>query len=203
MDAQLQGLIDQIKEEGVAVARKESVRIVDEANAQAAQIREDARREADAMLVKAREESDRFRESSGKALEQAARNLVLGLRGEIEKTLQAAVRGKVGEALTPAALKDILVRLVGNWAQKGDTRLEVLLNEADRQQLEAIGFAALSAKMRSGVELKPTEGVRKGFMVGETGTGAYYDVTDEGITEVLSVYLNPRLRELLEKAVRK
>jgi len=199
----LQDLINQIKEEGVSEAKRESERLINDAVLKAKEIKARAEQEAEDILSGAREEAERFKKNSEKTLEQAGRNLILAVRSEIECIFDAVVKEKVGDTLSPNILKEIIVKLMENWQEieRGEKlNLEVLLNEKDKKQLQSLFTGALASKLKSGVEIKAASGVKKGFMIGEKGSNIYYDITDTGIAEALVEYLNPRLREIIENA---
>lgn len=80
MESQLQSLINKIKTDGVAEAEKEAQAVVTEAENKASRIAAEAKTKADEIVERAKQEAARTEEAGKKALEQAGRNLVLGLK---------------------------------------------------------------------------------------------------------------------------
>jgi V/A-type H+-transporting ATPase subunit E len=205
METQLQQFIAHIKEEGVGEARKEADRIISEAQTQAQRIVTDARAEADRIIARGKAEAETFRAAAEAALAQAARNTIISLRAEIIALFDRVVKEQASAALDPKTMRDLIVRIVEQWAkarQDGPAALEVLLNESDRAAMEDMLKHALGAKLRAGVELKGAARAQKGFFIGEKGGVVRYDVTDAGIASTLQEYLNPRLRAILDTAVK-
>ena len=60
MEAQLDSLIERLKNEGVDEAQKQSKTILDEANKQASKIIADAKAEKEAMLKQGKEETEKY-----------------------------------------------------------------------------------------------------------------------------------------------
>lgn len=205
MESQLQQFIAQIKEEGIGEARKEAERIIGEARAQAQRIVADAQAEAERTIARGKAEAETFRRAAEAAIQQAARNTIISLRTEIIALFDRVVKEQVSAVLEPKVVRDLIVRLVEQWAKSradGPVALEVLLSEADRAALEDQLKHALGAKLRAGVELKGAARAQKGFFIGEKDGVVRYDVTDAGIAAALQEYLNPRLRALLDAAVK-
>ncbi|MBN1621698.1 MAG: hypothetical protein JW871_03805 [Endomicrobiales bacterium] len=200
MESQLQELISQIKEEGVTKAKEESSKIIRQAEDKSAEIVSKAKKDAEETVKNAKKEVEKFQSSSEKALEQSARNIVLGLKNEITKVFDNLLKEKTAEVLSDSTIKEILIKFFDNWLKDGKTRdIEVLLNDKDKKNIEKLVTSALPAKMKHGVEFKPVKEIKKGFMIGLKGSNVYYDITDAGISEMLKEYLNPKLREILDK----
>ncbi len=201
MDIQLQELIETIKNEGIAEADRQAAEIVAEAEKRAAGIVEKAEAEAGRLTAEAKREISRSEQASRDALAQAGRDLMLNLRGRILQLFDAVLAGAVEEGLRQKGLEDSITALVRAWAEKGSGDMTILLPEADRDRIEKTLQARLGAELRRGVVLRPVAGIEAGFRIAEKDGAAYYDFTARGLAEMLSEYLNPRLAEILEKAV--
>ncbi|RKY42144.1 MAG: V-type ATP synthase subunit E [Candidatus Makaraimicrobium thalassicum] len=198
MEMDLKNIIEKIKEEGVGEAEKRAADIISQAEERAKSIIEMAEREKEEIIRKAGEEDKRLRKNGEEAIKQAARDVILGLRGDIIALFDRIVKKEVTEQLSPKVLKDMIARLVENFNKDGDVELEVLLSKKDRTALEHILFAGLKSKMAKGVTLKASPNVEKGFRVGEKGKHSYYDFTDEAIAEAFKSFLGPKITEILE-----
>ncbi|MFP4300751.1 MAG: V-type ATP synthase subunit E [Alkalispirochaetaceae bacterium] len=198
MDAQLQEIIETIKNEGVKNAEARQQEIIDNANSKAKSIIEDAKKEAESIVSKAKEEA-RKHEASGKAaLQQAGRDLVLTVRSEIEKLFDKVINEATGEALTGEKLGDAIVAALSNWDESKVGDLELLLPEKSRKEVEEGLKKRLSDAMKKGVEIKPVHSIQAGFRISTKDGSAYYDFSDEGIAEMLSAFVSPRLAEVLQ-----
>lgn len=199
MSVQLNELIDRIKKEGLEAAEQETARVRLQAEEQAARIIADARAQAEALLSRARAEAQRFEQTGREGVRQAGRDVVLNLRKELETLFSTILQSRVSGALQGDALKEALAALFRNWRSDSGAGPEVLVPaktwDAMRDQL----LAALAEQIRGGLTIKPAGSVRGGFRVAEKDGRAYFDFTDESLSEFLMEHLNPRLAECLRE----
>lgn len=199
MESQLQTLIEKIQNDGIAEAEKKAQSLLTEAKQKADGLVADAKTQAAEIVDNAKVEAARTEEAGNKALEQAGRNLILGLRSQITELLDQLTKKEIGTALQPEQLAQILEKAVGNWnANTQDAgELEVLLSKEDADALAKGLIAKLQKKAKAGVVLRPQESIDAGFRIGEKDSSVYYDFTDQGLAEILSKYVGPKLAELL------
>ena len=200
MDAQLQEIIDTIKSEGVETAEARRQEIIENANAKAQSIIDEAKKEADSIVADAKEEAQKHEASGKAALRQAGRDLILTVRSEVEKLFDKVVHEATGEALTGDKLADAVVAALNSWDESKVADLEVLLPQKSLEEIEAGLKKRLAEAMKKGVEIKPATSVQAGFRIATKDGSAYYDFSDEGIAEMLSSFVGPRLAELLQNA---
>ncbi|MBN2049117.1 MAG: V-type ATP synthase subunit E [Spirochaetales bacterium] len=202
MDVQLKELIEKIKAEGVESAEKKAADIIAEAEKKAEEIRRKAQEEGGRIIETAEKEAEKLQTTGKEALQQAGRNLLLGLKEKIERVFRAVVVEETGKALTGEPLKDLIVRIVGSMKPEELGNMEILIGDKELKQLETSLHNALSGALKSGLELKPVESSVPGFRLSEKGGGAYFDFTAAGAADMLCEYLNPRLSEILREAVK-
>ncbi|MFH1790423.1 MAG: hypothetical protein ABH885_00350 [Candidatus Omnitrophota bacterium] len=198
MNMDLSGIIEKIKKEGVAEAEQEAQGIIGQARQKAGVIVKDAEGKKNEIIKEAKGQADVFRESSERAIRQAARDVVLALRERVTDFFDRIVKNKVSEALTPDVLQEAIIKMVRNFARDKSCDVEVLLNEADRQKIEKALFDELKKEAKARLELRGYKGIEKGFRIGVKGEDSYFDFTDEGIAEALKAHLNPKLVEILD-----
>lgn len=200
MESQLQSLIDKIKTDGVAEAENQAQAIIAEAEKNASRIEADAKSKADEIEERAKQEAARTEEAGKKALEQAGRNLVLGLEKNITSLFDGVMKEEIKSALTPDVLANLLEKIVTKWdSGKG---VVVELSKEDASALTSGFLGKLQEKAKGGLTLHPVDTVDAGFSIGEKDGSAYYDFSDWGIAEVLAEYLNPMLGDILKKGVK-
>lgn len=199
MDAQLQEIIETIKNEGVKNAEARQQEIIDNANSKAQSIIEDAKKEAESIVSNAKAEAQKHEASGKAALQQAGRDLVLTVRSEIEKLFDKVVHEATGEALTGEKLADAIVAALSNWDESKVGDLQLLLPEKSQKEVEEGLKKRLADAMKQGVEIKPVQSIQAGFRISTKDGSAYYDFSDEGIAEMLSAFVSPRLAELLQQ----
>ena len=201
MEIQLQELIDQIKNDGVAAAEAEAKSIVDSAKAEADRIVADAQAQADKILADAKAENERMVKSSEDAIRQAGRNLLISFRESVARELKAIVGENVNAVYSSEHLAQLITNVVEDWAKKPDAEdIAVIMNSDDLNTLESTLLAALKDRMSNGLTLKANDNFDGGFRIAVNDGGAYYDYSADAVVDMMSNYLSPRVAELLKEA---
>ncbi len=199
MSVQLDELIGRIKKEGLEAAEQQAARVREQAEEQAARIVEEAKAQAESLLSRARAEALRFEQTGREGVRQAARDVVLNLRKELEGLFTTLLQSRVSGALQGDAVKEALTSLFRNWRGDSGAGHEVLVPaktwDAMRDQL----LAGMAEQIRGGLTIKPSGSVRAGFRVAEKDGRAYFDFTDASLVEFLMEHLNPKLAECLRE----
>ena len=199
-ETNLDGLIRRIKEEGLEEAKKKTEEITVDAEQRASEIVEEARQEAEAILKRAEEARKREEVAGRRALEQAARDTALRVKESLTQIFDTVLKEETGKILSGKELERIIIRVIDGWIKDRDkeVQLEILLNEKERKALEDFLLSKFKQKLRTGIEVNAHPRIEKGFHMGEKGNNFYHDFTDEGISDVLAAYLNPKLAEILD-----
>ena len=204
MDIQVQELINKIKKDGIESASEEAARIKHEAEAEAKQIVEAAKKTAAEVAAKGKQDAERFEKAGVAALEQASRNLILAFKGEIQALLDSLVAVQLEKSYNDDVLKAIIPELIKTWSAKrssgGASTLAILLPEASLGKLKTFFGAKLAAELKKGLELKSDRHLVNGFRIANKDGSAYYDFSAESVAEMLSAYLNPHLAEILKSS---
>jgi V/A-type H+-transporting ATPase subunit E len=199
-DVQLKELIDTIHRDGVDKVRQESEELLRQARAQAEGIVAAAREQADVLLANARREKEQLERSGRESLQQASRDLLLGVRTQLQALFASLLKEKSREALADGEITSAIAAMIANWAPERQDQIEILL---PRQRFDALARAlrsALAKKIASGVEIKATADVTSGFRVAEKDGNSYYDFSAESIAESLSQFLNPVMAGIVADA---
>jgi V/A-type H+-transporting ATPase subunit E len=200
MEVQLQDLIDNIKNKGIKQAEKEADEIKQAAQAEAKKIIADAKNKARELLEEAGKETEAYKHAADQALRQAGRDLLLSLKTRIRDLFTAVINSEGGSVLKSKVLEDVLLAVVTGWIKNGTTKITLLVAREDLAGLQGFLVGKLGDRMKEGVTIKPLPEIKAGFRIMETDGTMYYNLTDEGITEFLSEYLNPELAKLLDHA---
>lgn len=201
MEIQLQELIEQIRNEGVAAAENKAADIISQAEAKAAAIISEAKAQAAKMLADAATENEKIVKSGEDALRQAGRNLLISFRESVARELNALVGKNVNAVYSSDAMADLIVRAVAGWAGKPEADdLAVILNSEDLSKLENTLLASLKEKLGEGVTLKVNDRFDGGFRIAVNNGTVYYDYSAEAVADMLSAYLSPRVAQLLKEA---
>ena len=202
MEIQLQELIDKIKKEGIESASKEADRLKLEAEGEVQKILETARKEAADIVEKAKQDAERLEKSGVAALEQASRNLVLVFKAQIQGLMDSLIKSEVAESYSTDVVKAILPDLIRNWPVKNSDSLAVLLSENDLKKIDDNFKSKLSASLKGGVEFKSDKAINSGFRIGEKDGSAFYDFSEEAVSQLLFSYLSPKLAETIKNTVK-
>ena len=201
MEIQLKELIDQIKKDGVEAAESEAQAILKAANDEAEKIILNAKAEAERILQESKKENERMVKSSGDAIRQAGRNLLISFRESVARELKAIVGDNVNAVYSSDAFAELIISIVEGWANKPDAEdITVVLNTQDLNKLEETLLAALKEKMLKGITLKANDHFDGGFRIAVNNGSAYYDYSAEAVVDMLSNYLSPKVTELLKEA---
>ena len=197
METSITGIIEKIKKEGVEKAGQEAEKLIVAAKEERDQLLRNAKKQGEDIIAKAGNDAAQLKANSEAVLRQAARDVVLGLRGAIMALFDSIVKKEVGAVLEPK----IVQKMLGLLAEKFDSgehgEIEAVLSAQDKEELEKLFTAELKEKMLSGVALSSSKEIFKGFRIGEKDSGVYYDFTDEAIGEALNAYLNKGLLAIL------
>lgn len=201
MEVQLGELIEQIKKDGVVAAESQAKTIVDAAKAEAEKIISNAQAQADKLLADAKAENERMTKASEDAIRQAGRNLLISFRESVTRELKTITGENVSAVYSSDALKQIIITVVENWANKADAEdIAVILNSEDLNKLEETLLAAIKEKMLKGITLKANDNFDGGFRIAVNNGSAYYDYSAEAVVDMLSNYLSPKVAGLLKEA---
>lgn len=199
MADELQALLDRIQEDGLKKAEAERQALLDKASDEAKRIVSEAKAEAERRRHEAEESAALLQAKGEQSLRQAARDVLLSLRGELQRRVVAVARAGVVEALAGPPLAELLAALVRGFVEAGghERRFEVLLNPEQQEALSATLEKALSADLRKHVELSPVAGLKGGFRLKFADDDVLYDFTDEALAEALATFLSPKLAALV------
>ena len=201
MDVQLKELIDRIKSEGIKNAEQQAETIIDEAEKKAGKIVADAEKEADSIRQKAETDARKMENTGRESLKQAGRDLIISLQQRLQVLFDEVVYTQTAENLKGDFLQKVIVQLVERW-NEDVKNLELLISEDELKKLEKGLRDKLSAQLSKGMEIKPLPNVEAGFKVSYKDGSAYYNFSAEGVAEIISEFLNPRLAETLKEAVK-
>ena len=204
MAEELQPLLDQIRKEGTEKAESEAAEILSQAKEKAAQTVREAEAKAKELVAKAEADAEVFTQRSIATLEQSARDLLITVGQGIENIISGIVAESVDQALGIEVLEQMMVKMAQSCAEKqGETRIELLVSEADQTELVKFFAAKYSDKMIHGVELHVDSEILKGFKVSFADDHVYLDFTQEAIAEALAAFLRPKLADIVGRVAKK
>jgi V/A-type H+-transporting ATPase subunit E len=204
MAIELQNLIDRINQEAIQKGESAAGEILAQAKERAAALVKEAEGTAKARLEKADKDSEVYVERSARALEQAARDLLIGVGQAIENIIQDIVNASTDQALDPDTLKRMMVKMAEAYAEKNgaESRIEFIIGERDQAEIVSFFADQYRRHLISGVDINIDHGVRKGFRVTLENERVYHDFTRPAIAEALASFVRPHLAEIVHRAAR-
>ncbi|MBU4444028.1 hypothetical protein KJ656_02955, partial [bacterium] len=143
-------------------------------------------------------QAEKLQSNAESALKQAARDTVLVTKEKLIKLFDKVFQRELGTALSPDFMKELIIKIVEHWSD--GAKLEVLVSEKDLEKLRELMFVKSRSELKDTLTIKVDKGISKGFRIGLKDNNVYYDFTDESIAEFLAEFLNPGIREILDKA---
>ena len=193
-EVNLENLIRQLKEEGVEKADHEAAQIIARAKSEAGEIVSQAQSRAKELIDKAVQENEKLKQSAAADIKQAGRDTVLLVKQELIKIATRAFEQNVSLALTPEAMRDVILKIAANWAP--DKALEVSVSKNDQAVLAGLLPAAFKASGRE-IEIKTDANLNKGFRISLKGDGVNYDFSEEAVLASIKELLGPALKDIL------
>ncbi|MDD5599849.1 MAG: hypothetical protein PHV82_18040 [Victivallaceae bacterium] len=203
MAEKLQGLLEKIKTEGLEKAEAERQKILDSARKEAQEIIAKASREAESTLKKAEENAENLKKRAETAVKQASRDIMLKLKGEIQKRLENLVRNAGAASMTPEFMGEIIREIAKAFNKNdsaSDSTLELLVSGKDREKLLELLRGSLAAAFKETPEVFSDSEIGSGLKIGFKGNDIFFDFTDDAVTELVCAYVGPKLAALLEPA---
>ncbi len=200
MAEQLQHLIDRIRQEGVENGEKTAEALIADAKKKAAAIVAEAQKKAQEATAKAEADAKAFAERGRQTLQQAARDLLISIGGSVGRVVSGVVDAKVGAALTPETIGQMLVKLAASYGSAEN--LTVALGEADAAALKGGVSKEVNDMLAKGLQIESDREIFKGFRLGTKGGQVFHDFTKEAIAESLANFLRPDLADVVKKAAK-
>ncbi len=197
MTEQIKDLIEKIQQEGVATAENKAKTIEDDAERKARDIIAEAKNEARKLIEDAAGKAAKMEENTKSLLKQAGRDLLLNLKEEINNTLNKIIIRDVRKSLTPQEIVKIIGRLIKDYAEGKSA--DISLNSEDYRIMEQGLLNELGEEIKKGITLKPSEDIAAGFIISYDAGKSFFDFSDKALAEYISLYLKPKLREILGK----
>lgn len=192
-------IIEKIHSDGVLAAEMEGEKIKASARAEAQRIIAEAQKEAELLIAEAEKQIRQKETISRNALSFAARDAILMVRSYLESLFTHLIRKECARALDASLLKAVILKIIDGWIASGlEESITLQLAPEDEKNLREVLYWAISARIRSGLEIKPVPGLTAGFRISRTGEQFYLDVSDESIAETLAFFLSSELKTLLD-----
>ena len=202
----IESFVTKLQEEGVQEGQAAAEKIRDEAQEQARQIVEEANAEAERVVTDAEEQAKTILEKGQTELRLAARDAALKLRAILSQALQVVLGGPVEAPLVDAKfLTPLLHDIVMQYAQADSgSKRNITINVSPEMQKQLADWAI--GELHKAVKSSNTQLDLKGTL-NQAGfeyriDGATVEITVDSVVGILSELVGPRLTELLDQAMK-
>ncbi len=202
MSEDVKALIEKINEDGIKVAQEKALQIESQAKLHALEITKKAKEDAEIIMRQAKEAIVKDQERNKALLIQAARDMLLNLRKEMNETLQKILDYQVKQSMHTEAVKNVVVEFIKNESKKHEGQLILSVNKEDVENLGKEIISKLKESIKKEVILKPTEDINAGLTISFDSGKSCYDFSDKAMAEYIGSYLKPKLQELLAQAAK-
>ena len=199
MAEELQSLLEKIHRDGIekaaaereemlAAAKQEAESMIAAAKEEAAKIRSAA--ENDALASQKRAES---------AIRQAARDILLELKSELKKRVEAIVRARTDEALTSDFMAEIIrevARSVLKGSAAGNT-IDVMVAPVKCEELVKKLTASAGADLVEKISVFPNSAAGRGLKISVEGDQVFFDFSDAALSEMVCSYAGSRVSAVI------
>ena len=188
----LDGLIAKVKSEAIEASEKEAKKIIDNAKQKAQQIMSKAEEDKKLLLKDAKADAESLIEKGKIALKQAARDVQISVKNDIQKLFKSVLEAEVDDAFTTELYTKVIFKIIDNLGQNTTIALPEDLQD---QMVKSIQKSVTASN--SAIEILKKNNLLSGLSVMKTDEGWSYDITAEEIADLLSLQLSPKWVELL------
>ena len=198
MSEELQGLLNKIQAEGLEKAETERARLVAEAKAQADAIIAEAKAQADKIRKDAEADAEATQKKADAAVRQAARDVIIYLKDDLQEKLRAVVREAAAQAMTPEAMAGLIAQIAGQFAQNAASGAEVILSVREREEAAQKLIGCLPDILKKNASVRLGRGFAAGFKIGFNDSEVFLDFSDEALAEVICEFVGPKLAAVIK-----
>ncbi len=198
MAEELQGILDRINADGIAKANAERSAIVEKAKREAEKIVADAKAEAAEIKKSAEVDAEALAKRTENALRQAARDIKISLKGELESRINKAVENASAEALSPEFMAQLIKMAAEKFIASPDDEVTVSCAVKDTAALDAALKAALADSLKKAPVVLGSGSIRNGLEVAFQDGAFSIDFTGDAVNDLFSAYAG----QLIEKIIR-
>lgn len=199
MNQKLQELTDRIYSQGVEQAQQEAARIKEEAQKAASAILEKATREAEKVRKQADRDAQASLQKAEAEMKASVRQAMNSLKQQLTELVQVQLLDKpIKQVVTdPDFRKQLLLKMLENW-QPGTADALYLLLPADAENLKNQLELELQALLQKGLKIDLNEDVpNDGFRVQPKGEGYFVEFSEEAFQTFFRTHARPLIVNLL------
>ena len=199
MAEELQSLLEKIRRDGVEKASAERENMLQQAKDEAAEIIAAAQEEAQKIRSEATRDAEALTKRAESAIRQAARDILLELKSELKKRVEAIVRARTDEALTSDFMAEIIrevARSVLKGSAAGNT-IDVMVAPVKCEELVKKLTASAGADLVEKISVFPNSAAGRGLKISVDGDQVFFDFSDAALSEMVCSYAGSRVSAVI------
>lgn len=195
----LEKLTDQIYQEGIEKAEKQSKKLLEEAEIEKAVILKNAKAEAEGIIEEAQRESQRLKLSVESELELKSKQFMSDLKAKIKDLLSQKIVDKgTKEALFDVDfLQSAIMEILKHW--KGTNHLELILPQALEDKIKT-AFTSRIKEVAPNLSITFESHLNAGFRIARKDDNYQISFSDDDFIDIFRSYLSEQTNEVLFKA---
>ena len=202
MTDQVQHLIERIRRDAVAASLAEAGEIRQRAQDEASRTVLAAQARASAIVAEADQKATALIDRGGKALEQAARDLLIGIGQRLSAMVDALLATAAKDALGQDMIEQMLLRLCEGMAKSGldEKGLVISVSPGERVRIAPFAMEKLRGVLKLGVEVHIDQQLQQGFRLSLGNDTVHHDFTPAAIAALLAQFVRPQIGEVIQRA---
>ena len=198
MAEELQSLLEKIQNDGIKKAEAERDAIIAQAQAEAAKIIKDAEEKAKALRDAAQADAASSVQRAENSIRQAARDIVLKLKAELENRLSLAISASSKSAMTPEFMAELIRDLAKEFAADPEAKITILSSARDAGALASAVKDTLGSSYKNAPQVFADNSVKGGMQISFNDDEVFFDFSVEAITGLVGGYAGEKLARILE-----
>jgi V/A-type H+-transporting ATPase subunit E len=198
MTRTLGDITKELKDGIIEPAKGQAEKILTDAKLEAEAVKAQARKQADETVSQAKASAGLIKKQMEADMDTAARNFLLKVQEELEASVVPPVLSEEIRrvAAAPGFMTRMMEQVLAAFSKTAgkEARIELLLPENQKKELEAWFLDKCSHKMLGHVDVHFTDKISFGFKLGIQGSGTHFNFSD-GLAEALADFCSPRFRK--------
>jgi V/A-type H+-transporting ATPase subunit E len=197
MTRTLGDITKELKDGIIEPAKDEAAKILSEAQKEAEAIKAEAHKQAEETVSQAKTSAEQTKKQMEADMDTAARNFMLKMQESLESAVVSPVLSdEIRKTVSaPGFLPKMIEHVLEAYAKSigQEARIELLLPEKQKKELEAWCLEKCGKRMFGHVDVHFTDKINFGFKLGVQGSGNQFNFSG-GLIEAFSDFCSPRFR---------
>ena len=201
MSEELNSLLEKIHDRGVKKIEAERNNVISAAQQEALAIISTAHNEAAKIRLAAEKDADAMKKRAKNAIRQAARDILLDLRSELKRRLEAITRKRLDDALSADFMADLIADIVNVVMLDPDKSnagaLQIMISPAKCEDVVQKLTASIGNDLVSQISIFPNSAAGRGLKISVDGDQVFFDLSDTALSGMICEYAGNKVCAIL------